>query len=162
MWTYKDLKTYDTKIIQHIIPLKEDAKHFQQKLWKRHPSLEPLVKKELNKLLVAKIIFLVRHTTWVENLVPARKKSGDIRICIDFRKLNWASLKDNYPILAMYQILQSGSRYAMLYLLYLFSRYNQVLVAKEDCVKMAFQTKWGTYSYDKMPFRLINAGATFQ
>ena len=32
VWTYKDLKTYDTKIIQHIIPLKEDAKHFQQKL----------------------------------------------------------------------------------------------------------------------------------
>ena len=31
-WTYEDLKTYDTKIIQHIIPLKEDAKPFQQKL----------------------------------------------------------------------------------------------------------------------------------
>lgn len=32
MWTYKDLKTYDTKIIQHVIPLKEDAKPFQQKI----------------------------------------------------------------------------------------------------------------------------------
>ena len=41
-WTYDDLKTYDTKIFQHIIPLKEDSKPFQQKL---HPSLEPLVKK---------------------------------------------------------------------------------------------------------------------
>ena len=59
VWTYKDLKTYDTKIIQHIIPLKEDAKPFQQKLRKMHPSLEPLVKKELNKLLAAKIIFPV-------------------------------------------------------------------------------------------------------
>ena len=56
-WTYKDLKTYDTKIIQHIIPLKEDAKPFQQKLRKMHPSLYSLVKKELNKLLTAKIIF---------------------------------------------------------------------------------------------------------
>ena len=33
MWTYDDLKTYGTKIIQHIIPLKEDAKPFQHKLW---------------------------------------------------------------------------------------------------------------------------------
>ena len=58
-WTYEYLKTYDTKIIQHVIPLKEDEKPFQQKLRKMHPSLEPLVKKELNKLLVTKIIFLV-------------------------------------------------------------------------------------------------------
>ena len=31
-WTYEDIKTYDTKIIQHVIPLKEDAKPFQHKL----------------------------------------------------------------------------------------------------------------------------------
>ena len=66
------------KIIKHVIPLQEDAKPFQQKLWKMHPSLELLVKKELNKLLAAKIIFSVQHTTWVENLVLVRKKLGDI------------------------------------------------------------------------------------
>ena len=126
-----------------------------------HPSLEPLVKKELNKLLAAKIIFPVRHTTWVANLVPVRKKSGDIRICIDFRNLNRASLKDNYPVPAMEQILQSVSGSAMLSLLDGFSGYNQVLVSKEDRLKTTFRTKWGTYAYDKMPFGLINAGATF-
>ena len=83
-WTYEDLKTYDTEIIQHVMPLKEDAKPFQQKLRKMHPSLEPLVEKELTKLLADKIIFPVRHTTWVANLVPVRKNSGEIRICIDF------------------------------------------------------------------------------
>ena len=58
-WTYEDLKTYDTKIIKHIIPLKEDAKTFQEKLQKMHPLLESLLKKELNKLLGDKITFLV-------------------------------------------------------------------------------------------------------
>ena len=87
-WTYEDLKTYDAKIIQHIIPLMKDAKPVQKKLRKMHPSLEPLVKKELNKLLAAKIIFPVQHTTWVEKLVPVRNKSGDIRICIDLKNLN--------------------------------------------------------------------------
>ena len=124
--------------------------------------LEPLVKKELNKLLVAKIIFPVRHTTWVANLVPVRKKSGDISICIDFRNLNQESLKDNYPVPTMEQILQSVSGSAMLSLLDGFSGYNQVLVSKEDHLKTTFRTKWGTYAYDKMPFGLINAGATFQ
>ena len=58
-WKYKDLKTYDTKIIQHVIPLKEYAKPSHKKLWKMHPSLESLVKKEMNKLLAAKILFRV-------------------------------------------------------------------------------------------------------
>ena len=88
VWTYQDFKTYDAKIIQHIIPLKEYAKPFQQKLRKMHPSLDPLVKKELNKLPAAKIIFPIWHTTWVSDLVLVRKKSSDIRICIDFRNLN--------------------------------------------------------------------------
>ena len=121
-WTYKDLKTYDTKIIQHVIPLKEDAKPFHQKLRKLHPSLEPLVNKELNNLLAAKIIFPGQHTTWVENLVPAIKNSSDIRICIDFRNLNRADLKDNYLVPAMEHILHSVFESTMLSLLYGFSR----------------------------------------
>ena len=87
----------------------------------------------------------------MENLVPVRKKSGDIGICIDFRNLNQASLKDNYPVPAMEQIIQSVSGSSMLSLIDGFSRYNQVLVAKEDRMKMPFRTKWGTYAYDKMP-----------
>ena len=66
-----------------------------------HPSLDLLVNKELNKLLEAKIIFLIQHTTWVANLVPIRKNLGDIRICIDFRNINRGSLNDNYPVIAM-------------------------------------------------------------
>ena len=111
---------------------------------------------------MAKIIFPVRHTTWVANLVPVRKKSGDIIICIDFQNLNRASLKDNYPVPSMEQFLQSVCGSTMLYLLDGFSRYNQVLVTKEDRLKMKFRTKWGTYTYSKIPFRLINVGATFQ
>jgi hypothetical protein len=90
-WSYRDLKTYDTHIIQHTIPLNPKVKTFQQKLQKYHPSLEPLMCQELKKLLDAKIIFQVRHSAWVANLVSVRKKSGEIRLCIDFRNLNKSS-----------------------------------------------------------------------
>jgi hypothetical protein len=83
-WTYEDLKTFDPNIIQHVIPMKPQTLPFQQKLRKMHPKLEPTVQKELNKLLSAKIIFPVRHTQWVSNLVPVRKKNGEIRLCVDF------------------------------------------------------------------------------
>ena len=83
-------KTYDTSIIQHTTPMISDEKPVQQKLRKIHPNLESQIKAKFNQLLKAKIIFPVRHYKWVSNLVPVRKKNGDIRICIDFRNLNKA------------------------------------------------------------------------
>ena len=74
----------------------------------------------------------------MENLVLVRKMSGDIIICIYFRNLNRACRKDNYPVLAMEQIIQSVSGSAMLSLLDGFYEYNQVLVAKKDRMKMTF------------------------
>jgi hypothetical protein len=43
-----------------------------------------------------------------------------------------------------------------------FSGYNQVLVHPDDQEKTTFTTPWGTFMYVKMPFGLMNAGATFQ
>ena len=62
----------------------------------------------------------------------------------------------------MEQILQSVSSFEIISFLDRFSRYNQVLVHHNDRLKTTFRTKWGTYAYQKMPFGLVNAGATFQ
>ena len=128
-WTYEELKTYDTKIIQQVIPIKAGVKHYQQSLRKMYPKLEPLIQSEVKKLLDAKIIFKVRHLEWVLNLVPVRKKSGEIRLYVDFRNLNRASDKDNYPVPPMEKILQMVSGSELFSLLDGFSGYNQVLVA---------------------------------
>jgi hypothetical protein len=142
-WTYEDLKMFDPNIIQHVIPMKPRTLPFQQKLRKMHPKLEPTVQKELNKLLNAKIIFPVRHTQWVSNLVPVRKKNGEIWLCVDFRNLNKASDKDNYPVPPMEQILQQVSGSKRLSLLDGFSGYNQVLMSPPDQLKTTFRTPWG-------------------
>ena len=113
-------------------------------------------------MLNAKIIFKVRHSKWVSNLVPVWKKSGEIRLCIDFRNLNRASDKDKYPVPPMEKILHMASGSELFSLLDGFFGYNQVLVAEEDRLKTTFRTKWGTFAYRRIPFGLINAGATFQ
>jgi hypothetical protein len=71
-------------------------------------------------------------------MVPVRKKSGEIRICIDLWNLNHASDKDNYPVPPMEQILQLVSRSQLFSLLDGFSGYNQVLVAELDRLKTTF------------------------
>jgi len=97
-WGYEDLKSYGTSIIQHKIPLKEDHKPFKQKLRGITPNLMPLIEKEVKIMYAAKIIVPLRYSKWVTNLVPTRKNTGEIRLCIDFQNLNKASLKDNYPL----------------------------------------------------------------
>ena len=110
----------------------------------------------------AKIILPIRYSKWVSNIVPTRKKIGEVMLCIDFRNLNKVSLKDNYPLPKMDHILQKVVGASRISLLDGFSGFNQILVHPDDQDKTAFTTPWGTFKYVKMPFGLKNAGATFQ
>ena len=122
----------------------------------------PLIEKEVKKLFDAKIIVPIRFSNWLANLVPVRKKNGEIRICIDFRNLNKASLKDNYPLPKMDLMLQNIVGSQRMSMLDGFSGYNQILVHPEDQEKTAFTTPWGTFMYANMPSGSMNVGATFQ
>jgi hypothetical protein len=62
----------------------------------------------------------------------------------------------------MEQILQSVSGSKMISFLDGFSIYKQILFHPNDRLKTTFRTKWGTYTYQKMSFRLINACTNFQ
>lgn len=134
----------------------------KKNLTKIHPNLESQIKMELNKLLSSKINFLFRLSKRVSNLVPVRKKTDDICICIDFRNLSKGSQKDNFPFPTMERILQLVVGSELMSFLYIFTRYNQIMVHRDDRLKTTFITKWETYAYQKMPFGLINAGVNFK
>ena len=123
-WTYEDLKTYDTSIIEHEIPLKEEAKPFRQKIRQINPMLLPVMEKEVKKLLDAQIIVPLRYSEWVANLVLVRKKSGEIRLYVDFRNLNRSSKKKNYPLPKMEHILQRVIGASRISMIDGFSGYN--------------------------------------
>jgi hypothetical protein len=131
-WTYEDLRTYDTSVIEHKIPLKEEAKPFRQKLRQINPMLLPIMEKEVKNLFDAKIIIPLRYSKWVANLVPVIKKNGEIRLCVDFRNLNKISKKDNYPLPKMEHILQRVTGASRISMIDGFSGYNQIFVLPED------------------------------
>ena len=90
-----------------------------------------------------------------------RNKTKEKWMCVDFKDLNKESVKDNYPLPNMNFLLQQVTRSACMSMLDGFSGYNQVLVAEEDREKTTFITPWETYAYNRIPFGLKNAGATF-
>ena len=86
----------------------------------------------------ANIIVTLRFSKWVANLVPVQKKNGEIRLCVDFRNLNKVSLKDNYPLPKMDQILQRVVGSERISTMDGFFGYNQVKILPEDQEKFAF------------------------
>ena len=96
------------------------------------------------------------------NVVPIPIKDGKVRVCVDFRDLNKASPKDDFPLPHIDMLVDSTARHPMLSFMYGFSGYNQILMALEDMEKTSFITEWGTYCYRVMPFGLKNVGATYQ
>jgi hypothetical protein len=144
-WTYNDLKAYDETIFQHIIPLREETKPVKQKIRMMNPKLKPLVKIELEKLKKVGKIYPIRHSDWLSNLVIVRKKTREIWMCVDFRDLNKASIKGNFPLPNMEFLLQQVTGSTCMSMLDGFSGYNQVLVVKEDGAKTTFITPWETH-----------------
>ena len=97
-----------------------------------------VIEKEIKKLFDAKIIVTLRFSKWVANFVLVINKNGEIILCIYFRYLNKISLKDNYPLPKMDQILQKVVRSEIFYTMDWFSSYNQIKVIFEDHGKNHF------------------------
>lgn len=95
-------------------------------------------------------------------MVPVPKKDGRVIICIDYRDLNKACPKDDFPLPHIYVLIENVATYAMYSFMGGFSRYNQILMAIIDKEKTSFITEWGTYYYRVLPFGLKNAGITYQ
>jgi hypothetical protein len=85
VWSYEDIKIYNTSIIENNVPLKPGVKPFKQNLRQSNYILLPVIERGVKKLLDEKIIVPLRYSEWVANLVPVRKKNVEIRLCVDFR-----------------------------------------------------------------------------
>eukprot|EP00253_Pinus_taeda_P019382 PITA_19382 len=96
-WSYEEMPGIDSSIIEHEIKMYPDVKPVQQQLRQVHSKKAATIKAEVEKLLHAGFIYPVPLTDWVSNIVPVMKKKGRIRVCIDYRDVNQACPKDNYP-----------------------------------------------------------------
>ena len=91
-----------------------------------------------------------------------RKKTGDLRLCVDYRGLNAITKKNRYPLPLIVDLLDRVQGCTVFTVLDLKNAFNLIRIKDGDEWKTAFRTPLGLYEYLVMPFGLTNAPATFQ
>ena len=119
------------------------------------------VKNDLKNMLNDGIIEK-SSSEWASPLVLVRKSSGDLRICVDYRKLNEATVLTSYPLPNLTETLDRLAGATFFTSIDMVSGYHQIEVAEEDKAKTAFISPYGLYQYCRMPYGLAGAPATFQ
>ncbi|KAL0411118.1 UNVERIFIED_CONTAM: Transposon Tf2-12 polyprotein [Sesamum latifolium] len=99
---------------------------------------------------------------WISSIVPVRKKNGQIRVCVDFKDLNNACPKDDFPLPIVELMIDATTSHEALSFMDGSSGYNQIRMAPVDEELTAFRILKVIYCYKVMPFGLKNAGATYQ
>ena len=119
------------------------------------------VHQELQEMLAQEIIE-PSTSEWAAPIVLVKKKDGSLRLCVDYRRLNSASLTDAYPMPRIDDMIDQLGKASFITTLDLTRGYWQVPVANDDRHKTAFITPFGLYQFKRMPFGLQGAPATFQ
>ena len=161
-WDYNEMPGLDPRLVVHTLNVDPEAKPMAQPARIFHTEIKGQIVKEVQKLLAAGFIKPIQHPRWLSNIVPVKKKNGQIRCCVDFRNLNRACLKDEFLLPNMDLLIDSAEGSAMFPFMDGFSGYNHIRMAPRDAEKTAFRTPIGNFYYTMMPFGLKNAGATYQ
>nr|GEZ43116.1 reverse transcriptase domain-containing protein [Tanacetum cinerariifolium] len=155
--------------------MEEDYKPAVQHQRRVNPKIHDVIKKEVEKLLDAGLIYPISDSQWVSPVNCVPKKGGFTvvkneenelistrlvtgwRVCIDYRKLNEATPKDHFPLPFMDQMLErlAGNEYDCF--LDGFSGYFQIPIDPRGQEKTTFTCPYWTFAYRRMPFGLCNA-----
>jgi hypothetical protein len=139
-WNCQEMLGLNHDLIEHWLPIKAGFRPFKQQARCYNPLMYDRIKEEVDQLLKANFIRPCRYAEWISNIVPVEKKGyGKIRVCIDFRNLNRATPKDEYPMPIVDMLINDASRHKALSFLDGNAGYNQILMAEEDIYKTVFR-----------------------
>ncbi|GJR16764.1 reverse transcriptase domain-containing protein, partial [Tanacetum coccineum] len=179
-WKISDIKSIDLSFCTHKILMEDDFKLAVQHQRRVNLKIHEVIKKEVIKLLDARLIYPIFDSPWVSpvhcvpkkggmtvvknednELIPTRLVTG-WRVFIDYRKLNDATRKDHFLFPFMDQMLERLAGNEYYWFQDGFSGYFQIPIDPQDQEKTTFTFPYGTFAYRRMPFGLCNASITFQ
>ena len=155
-----DLDIGCTTAVKHHINLTDDSP-FRVRARNIAPADYLDVRQHLQELM-EKDIIRPSESQFASPIVVVRKKNGDVRLCIDYRKLNSRTIRDQYAIPKIEEALHALNGSQWFTCLDLKSGYYQVELEEADKHKTAFWCPVGFYEFNRMPQGVTNAPATFQ
>ena len=147
-------------VLKHSIPVSSN-----KPVYLPHRAIPVQLQSEVRKYLdtcLKQGIIRPSKSPYASQVVIVRKKSGEIRLCVDFRKLNAISVHDSFPLPRVEEALQAVQAAVWFSSFDLAQGYLQMAMEEADIPKTAFKTgSSGLYEFTRMPFGLTNAGASF-
>lgn len=150
-----------THLYQHRIET-GDAVPVRKRFYRQSPQVNEEMTRQLNEMLEQEIIE-ESNSEWQSPVVMVKKKSGELRFCVDYRELNKRTKPFFFPLPRLEDVFDSlGSSRAQIFsTLDLLSGYWQVGMDPETAHKAAFVTPTGVYQWKRLPFGLANSPSSF-
>ena len=117
-----------------MVPIKQKLRHMRTKWLLK-------IKEEVIKQLKIRFIKPMHQAKWIVNVVLVPKKDGKVKMCMDFKDLNKAFRKDDFPLPHIDVLVDSTADSTLMSFMDGFSRYNQIKMTSKDMTKATFTTE---------------------
>ncbi|CAI5658656.1 unnamed protein product [Oreochromis niloticus] len=149
-----------TNKVKHQIKLSDETP-FKHRPRPVRPQDLDAVRRHLQELSDAGVI-RESESPFSSPIVVVRKKNGDVRLCVDYRKLNLNTIRDAYALPNLEEAFSALTGSKWFSVLDLKSGYYQIEVDEADKHKTAFVCPMGFFEFNRMPQGITNAPSTFQ
>lgn len=117
-------------------------------------------KKQIEELLEKKFIW-PSVLSWGASMFLVKKKDGSIRLCVDYQQLDKVTIKNNYPLLSINDLMDHLIGVCVFSKIDFHPCYHQIRLKSKDIPKTAFRVRDGHYEYSVMLFGVTNVPGVF-